>query len=361
MITTEVCVAGFKATIAHDPLPVDGSPLPDDIVVGPGGASNSLLHLTPRRHVARVWDLGCGSGVQSVIAALHADHVVATDIDSRCLEITAASARLTGVHVETRLGSLAEPVAGETFDLIISNPPFVMGGATSLTHRESPRVADALSAELLETLPAHLTENGLAVMLTAWLVTDTQSWDERIASWLPVGCDVWVGLRSTQTLDDYVDTWLADAGRKDDAALRAEWIGRLESWGAVEVAFGWVVLRKRTGENWTRLEDLRLASSLPDGDAVLERLAAADRSEALTAIDMLTVSFIHSGTQAWRGEVSLDPVLSAVRSRLDGHSSLEEICTQIAADWQVDADDVLVHGLAGLKQLVDLGLASPCA
>lgn len=361
MITTQVAFAGLEAVVAHDELPHDGSPLPDEIVVGPGGASHTLLHITPRQHVARVWDLGCGSGVQSVIAARHADAVIATDIDQRCLDFTEQSAALSGVSIETRLGSLAEPVTGELFDLIVSNPPFVMGGATNLVHRESPRTADGLTQELLDTLPSHLEENGLAVMLTAWLVTAEASWDERIEQWLPEGCDAWVGLRSTQSISDYVDTWLADAGRAGDHALRATWLARLESWRACEVAFGWVVLRKRTATNWLRLEDLRLAAALPDGAALSHRLACADSAESLTALEILSTPFSQSGTQTWRGEISLDPVLSAIRSHLDGQSVLDEICERIAAEWKVDVDDVLVHGLAGIKQLVDLGLATPTA
>lgn len=358
MTRTEIEVAGMRATVIHDPLPADGSALADDIVVGPGGASQSLLRLTPRIHFKRAWDLGCGSGVQSVIAAQHCDRVVATDIDERCLEFTRQSAQASGVHVETRLGSLAEPVTGETFDLIISNPPFVIGNATELVHRESPREADALTAELLQTLPTHLVDGGLAIMLTAWLVTEHQDWQERIEEWLPADCDVWVGLRSTQPVTDYVETWLADAGRAGDTETAAEWESRLRGWGATEVAFGIIVLRKTAHVGWVRCEDLRLAGALPSGDQVLERLEAADRSEQLTAVDIMMGTFAQASSQPWRGEVSLEPVLLALRDRLNGEQSIDDICDSIARDWSIDADDVLVHALAGMKALVDLGLAS---
>ena len=43
------------------------------------------------------------------------------------LALAAATARLNGMSWDLRPGSLFEPVAGERFDLIVSNPPFVVG------------------------------------------------------------------------------------------------------------------------------------------------------------------------------------------------------------------------------------------
>ena len=92
------------------------------------------------------------------------------------------------------------------------------------------------------------------------------------------------------------------------------------------------------------------------GDQVLERLEAADRSEQLTAVDIMMGTFAQASSQPWRGEVSLEPVLLALRDRLNGEQSIDDICDSIARDWSIDADDVLVHALAGMKALVDLGL-----
>ena len=128
---TSVTAAGRTLVVVHHELP--GGQLPTNIVVGPGGASHTLLNITPRTHVARTWDLGCGSGVQAAFAATHSDHVIATDIDEHALELTRQTAQINNLDIETRLGSLATPVAEEKFDLIISNPPFVMGQITDLT------------------------------------------------------------------------------------------------------------------------------------------------------------------------------------------------------------------------------------
>ncbi|MEY3406962.1 MAG: hypothetical protein RL038_23, partial [Actinomycetota bacterium] len=89
---TEIEAGGHRLQILHDALPAFGLPLPKDIVVGPGGASNSLLRLTPRRSVKRAWDMGCGSGVQAVALATHCREVIATDIDEKALNYTRESA-----------------------------------------------------------------------------------------------------------------------------------------------------------------------------------------------------------------------------------------------------------------------------
>lgn len=101
-------------------------PLPDDHVLGVGGASTLLAQVTVRRPVARALDIGTGSGVQALHLSAHADAVTATDTNPRALRLAAMTAALNGVDVELLAGSLLEPVAGREFDLIVSNPPFVI-------------------------------------------------------------------------------------------------------------------------------------------------------------------------------------------------------------------------------------------
>ena len=54
--------------------------------------------------------------------------------DERALAYARFNAALAGVALDLRAGSMLEPVRGETFDLVVSNPPFVItprGGATA--------------------------------------------------------------------------------------------------------------------------------------------------------------------------------------------------------------------------------------
>src|SRR5690606_7683158 len=122
-----------------------GAPLREDHVLGVGGASSTLSGLTIGSAVRSVLDLGTGCGIQAMHAARHADRVVATDISARALEIARLNAELNGIrNIEFRPGSLFEPVAGERFDRVVSNPPFVItpraGGVPAYEYRDGGMV-----------------------------------------------------------------------------------------------------------------------------------------------------------------------------------------------------------------------------
>jgi len=76
--------------------------------------------------VGTALDLGCGCGIQALYLATHAGRVVATDLSSRACALTQFNAALNEAVIDVREGSLFEPVEGETFDLIVTNPPFVI-------------------------------------------------------------------------------------------------------------------------------------------------------------------------------------------------------------------------------------------
>src|SRR5690606_28163957 len=120
---------------------LDGSPnrVGSAHVLGISSASTSLAQLTIREPVGRALGLGTGAGVQALHLAAHADEVVATDVNTRALWMTRLNAALNGVEVDVREGSFFEPLRGERFDLIATNPPFVIAPATGerLVYRDS--------------------------------------------------------------------------------------------------------------------------------------------------------------------------------------------------------------------------------
>ena len=78
---------------------------------------------------SRVLDLCTGSGVVAIAAARGgAGRVTAVDVSRRAVLAMRANARLNGVRVRALRGDLFGPVAGERFDLITSNPPYLPGG-----------------------------------------------------------------------------------------------------------------------------------------------------------------------------------------------------------------------------------------
>lgn len=71
----------------------------------------------------KVLDLGTGSGILAVLAAVKGAIVTATDIDKVSVECTRYNALLNKVTVDTYIGDLFEPIGGESFDVIVSNMP----------------------------------------------------------------------------------------------------------------------------------------------------------------------------------------------------------------------------------------------
>lgn len=364
---TKVMRDNLLRVVAHDAFPVDvhgnRAPLPHDFVMGVGGASNTLLTLTPTRRVGRALDLGCGSGVQTLF--LNAERVVATDIDDRALAAAEQSFHLSGFcridehtwregdRLITLLkGSLVEPVAGQRFDLIVSNPPFVISGAGHV-HRDSPFDGDGLSRELVQQLPSHLNPNGVAIVLTTWLQLRGESWEERVESWLPDDVGAWIAQREFLNVDEYVQVWGDDAGMS--TADRTAWRQRLLDINVEGVGFGWIVLQ-RSNTAWRRIEDVSAAPRIPSGGEVLGQLAAAVVES--NAADLLFGTW-EFATEHWRGDLALDPFGAALLAELRTGVPLAEAVETVAGRLPVDEDDLRILGLTLTLELARLGYLRP--
>ncbi|WP_186377180.1 methyltransferase [Curtobacterium pusillum] len=238
-----------------------GTALGEEHVLGIGGASTTLSGLQVPVPVARVLDLGTGCGIQALHARRFADEVVATDISQRALDIARFNAALNGVDgIEFRLGSLFEPVAGERFDRIVSNPPFVITprreGVPSYEYRDGGMVGDALVETVLRGIADHLEPGGTAQLLGNWECRWGSDGLDRVRSWLAdAELDVWVVERERQDPPAYAETWIRDGGTKPGTAefdeLVDAWLDDFASRRVTAVGFGYVVLRRGRGRGRT--------------------------------------------------------------------------------------------------------------
>jgi hypothetical protein len=235
--------------------------LPAHHVLGVGGASLTLATLIPTQPVDRVLDLGTGCGIQALHAARHARSVVATDISARAIKRASLTFALNGVSsVELRKGDLFAPVAGELFDRIVSNPPFVITprreGVPLYEYRDGGLVGDAIVERVVRGVAEHLRPGGTAHLLGNWEYHDVASSDEhsgdglaRVRRWITeAGLDGWVVERERQSPAEYAATWIRDGGTRvgtpDYDRLATAWLDDFESRGVTAVGFGYIFLRR---------------------------------------------------------------------------------------------------------------------
>ncbi|UQT57248.1 class I SAM-dependent methyltransferase [Streptomyces durmitorensis] len=259
----------------------------EGVVLGVGGASTTLAGLTVRTPVASALDLGTGSGIQALHAAQHATRVTATDLNPRALHITRLTLALSGApEADLREGSLFEPVGEETYDLIVSNPPFVISPGARLTYRDGGMGGDDLCRSLVQQAGERLNEGGYAHFLANWQHVDGEEWTERLRSWVPRGCDAWIVQREVQDITQYAELWLRDAGdhRTDPeeyAARYDAWLDEFEARKTRAVGFGWITLRKSTAgagsaEPSVTVEEWPHPVEQPLGETVREFFARQD-------------------------------------------------------------------------------------
>lgn len=327
--------------ILSDRTRTDGGPVGPDHVVGIGPAAVSLAQLTVRRPVRRALDLGTGSGVQALHLSAHAGQVTATDISSRAMTLAATTFALNNVDVRLLQGDFIEPVADEQFDLVVCNPPFVMGPETRYVYR------DGVSRRAVCAAAAVLAEGGVAQLLVNWLHRDGEDWRDHLASWVSdLGCDAWILQRDVVEPHDYVSMWLADAGDVDDIAMRTRWLHWFAEQRAHAAAVGWVVLRRTTSRPTIVIDDVPQQVEMPLGETVADWL---DRIEWLRNHDDQGVL----GT-AFRVAPGLRCETSAAASD-DGWRPVDnELVLTSGLRWRLPCDDAvagLVAGCDGFRPL----------
>lgn len=369
---------------AHDPGRLI-SEQPRDFVASVSASSSLFDWLTVRRSVGRALDLGTGCGVQALLAARHAEHVTALDVNARAVRFARLNAVVNGVdNLDVRQGTWFEPVGDARFDLLLANLPFVISPDSALTYRDGGLPRDDVTRLVVSTAPDHLEPDGLAQLFCNWVVERGGDWRAPVETWIDgLGCDAVLVLHGRHDPLSYAARWNHPLDEEDPPAFAAtldRWLAYYRGEDIDEIADGMVILRRRrAGRNYVRALEVPNAPARPAGEHV-QRLfsgydvvrSLASPAEALDLAPTLPVdasvarSWTASGRAASAPRVRLDagvgltiattPAMAEVLQGCDGSRTLASLAGDLAAA-RGDPQDSLADEIAReATRLVGLGV-----
>jgi methylase of polypeptide subunit release factors len=374
--------------MASDFEPGIHSELSEEHVLGISAASMTLANVTIRRKAKTALDLGTGAGIQAFLAANHADHVIGTDTNSRALNFARFNAKLNEIsHIEWLKGSLYEPVTDEKFELIVSNPPFVISPESRFIFRDTNLPGDAISEEVLLGAGERLDEGGFACILFNWYHDETD-WDSRPRSWISkTGCDGWlVCFKTTDTLS-YAADWLQTSvgqNSPDYGRFLDEWMEYYEQMGIKRISAGAMIMRRRSQQsNWFRSHILDKGRSMGSSGDQIERIfTAEDLLQALDDRQLLERRFLfdehhrlehqltaRDGRWVVNGEHlfatqgipfagNVDMYIANLLAGCDGRQTLRELVEVAASHMQTEPETIIPACLKAFRRLIQSGFLS---
>jgi SAM-dependent methyltransferase len=313
-------------------------------VMGIGTSTIKLGNSFPRRRFGRVLDLCCGAGVLAFLTAPHADAVVGVDRNPRALNYGRFGAGMNKFpHVEFRESDCYSAVAGEEFDAIVCNPPYVITPDRESYYRDGGMGGDRFAEKVLREAPAHLREGGVAHVMCDVAAMEGKESDARLREWLEgSGCDVLALGARPMEVEAYARNWSKEERPEMMTRLRESLAGI----GVTSVTNWLVVLRKRAGANWFVAEGAEMNGYF--GNQVERRLAAQDllergdgemgRARLRLAPEARLVSTMRAEGGRWSAEASklllaeglvrevgLDGKTAALVAQLDGKRAVGDV------------------------------------
>lgn len=361
-------------------------------VMGFGRAPVMVANLTVRRPSRRTLDLGSGNGIHAFLAAPHSDQVVGVDLNPRAVNLAAFNAQLNGLaHVQFLEGDFFEPVRRQAFDLVVSNPPYLISPEMDCFITDSGLPGDQLCQKLIREVPPLLQEGGFCQFQCEWAHVAGQDWQQRLAGWFAgTGCDAWVMRYQTRDPGTYASDWIREL-ETESGRLPAErfnrWLAYFAQHRIEALSSGWITMRRATGRaNWFRCEDAPVMPELagPCGEAILRGFALRDfletvrddralletrlrvspelRWEEHRALSLqgwtTTTTRLHLSKElTYAAEV--DPNVVALVGRCRGDQLLRDVLTDLAAGLGQDLESIAPACLQVARPLVEQGFLLP--
>jgi methylase of polypeptide subunit release factors len=352
--------------LAHDRLEAEEAPASWHVIFG--SASRTLAALTIRRPIRLALDLGTGCGVQALLAARHAEHVIATDLADRALTFTRINAALNGAgNVECRQGDLFAPVEGERFGLIASNPPFVISPEAELVFRDSGLPGDEISRRVVAGAAEHLEDCGHATILCNWIRSPDDHWSTAPRGWLKHDCDaLLLQFTSVAPLEyaamwtDEFDRWLAYYAEEEIEAIStgAVVLRRTDLGGRVIAYQANSAPKANAGEQFLRIFAADEAVAANDERLLGEHFRLVDhrlRQEASYRDGAYTVELTGVEIRGMPLNARVEAEAVHVLARLDDSTSLADVIDRTARETGLERQALERATLMTVRRLYERG------
>jgi SAM-dependent methyltransferase len=363
----------------------------DDFVMGFSKSSQIIGRTMVPTRGRRALDLGTGSGALALLASPRYEQVHATDKNPRAVGFAEFNVRLNAAgNVACVAGDLFEPVAGHRFDMIISNPPYVIAPRTRYLFRDSGVRGDEFCRALARLAATYLEEGGYCQFMANWAHRAGQPWEEVMASWFEgTGCDVIVWGAETQDAPSYATNWIqqTEADKLDQLGpLFDQWMSYYEAEGIEEITYGLISMRRASGHaNRIRFVKVPKNFAAPGGEHVLRRFVLEDylatiaddrqllderfrlspdlrleqhyvpKETGLAAVSTL----LHLARDPAYYSMQADPTVATLVISHRGERQLRDVLEEMARNMGMPFDEVAPGGLPVVRRLVENGYLLP--
>jgi methylase of polypeptide subunit release factors len=391
-------VSGLVAVCLHEGLilTADKPELLDrgagpDIVSGITNSTVSLALFMVRRHFRNILDLGAGCGVMGFMAARAGGRLLATDINARAIRFAQFNARMNRIQdAEFATGDAFEPAAGRKFDLVVANPPCVIGPGVRYAYRDSGMELDGLCRKIVGQAPEFLEEGGLFQSTAEWPDFADVDWKERMAGWFRnSGCDALVLRVRTKSALEHAEETVYETDVIDAAVQRrvyGEYADYFERLHVASISEGLIAMRRRSGApsgpggNWVRFEELPPRPPEPFGDAVWRMFEARDALDRIKDDSGLLEWKLRMApglaletARTWTGETwsdasywlrqgtgfrfqaSVDAHVANMLQAFEGPKTVREVLEEVAGRLGVSFDAVARGSVAVLGEMLQRG------
>ncbi len=379
--------------LAFDRPPRDGGEPYADYVMGVGGSTSSLGMQMVRRKSRATLDLGCGCGTLGFMASKFSERVVLADRSTRALEFARFNVGLNALRnievVETNFFSAFE---GRKFDLIISNPPFVISPGQTFIYRDGGMQGDGVTQTVAKGCCEHLADGGFAHILCNWAHYKGVPWEQRLAEWTTSRSTDMLVLR-TRTRDpvEYAMQWLSETERHlttEEMWVRlGQWVEAYRQQGIEAISGGLISLHKSEGRaGWFDADTSPEQGSGLTGEHLAQMFAARDflvdaggeqglLTRRLRCSAALRLSqHLKLTAEGWRlveAEARIDPgypfggvlepLVMQFVLKMEGQLTVGEAISAVAAENGMNAQQIAPRAVSIVGHLLKRGILVPAA